>query len=91
MFPERPRPATMRVPIPNMGISHCLSLGLSIVDTPAPGTLVLDLATWKPELLNGHDHQFILGLRDSVAGIFLVQTMIGRFSGIISFEVALFM
>jgi len=57
-FPERPRPATVSVTIPNMGIAHVLSLGLRIVDSPAPGALVLDLATRNHELADWDNHQF---------------------------------
>ena len=55
---ERPGSATVRVPVPNMGISHCLGLRLRIVDSPAPGALVLDLATRNHELADWDNHQF---------------------------------
>ena len=55
-FPERPRPTTMATVPAVPRLTNILSLFLGIVDSPAPGTLVLDLATRNDELADGNNH-----------------------------------
>ena len=59
-FPERPRSATVTTVSTIPWLADVLSLFLGMVDSPAPGTLVLDLATRNDELANRHDHNQFL-------------------------------
>ena len=58
LFPERPCPATVRELIGTKR-GYGFSLFLSMIDSPASGALVLDLAARKDELLHWNNHQFL--------------------------------
>ena len=58
LFPERPCPATVRELIGTKR-GYGFSLFLSMIDSPASGALVLDLAARNDDLMDGNNHQFL--------------------------------